>query len=200
MDKRILKTKKCLKDALLELLKDNAFEKITVTKICEVANTSRITFYTYYSDKYELLSSIFEDMKENNLKEFHELQKKNNPSGDMTLTFQNMLHAFISISASGIDAYHFLFRNTELMLMYYNFLAENVKELELNMPTGFQTKYPLKKLNAFFILGFWGFLHTDATDRNTKENLQLTDALVSDLVHSGIFESPRKNSINKEES
>lgn len=192
MDKRILKTKKCLKDALLELLKDNAFEKITVTKICEVANTSRITFYTYYSDKYELLSSIFEDMKENNLREFHELQRKNNPEGDMTLTFQNMLHAFISISSNGIDAYHFLFRNTELMLMYYNFLAENIKELELNMPSSFQTKYPLKKLNAFFILGFWGFLHTDSAERDSKENIRLTDQLVSDLVHSGIFDTPGK--------
>lgn len=190
MDKRIIKTKKCLKDALIELLKDHAFEKITVTKICEVANTSRITFYTYYSDKYELLASVFEDMKEDNLKAFHDLQRDNNPTGDTARTFQNMLHAFINITSNGIDAYHFLFRNTELMLMYYNFLAENVKEIELNMPSTFRTKYPLKKLNAFFILGFWGFLHTDSAGKDMKDQLALTDQLISDIVNSDIIEAP----------
>ena len=37
MDRRILKTKKCLKDALHTLLAQKPLEKITVTEICDAA-------------------------------------------------------------------------------------------------------------------------------------------------------------------
>ena len=50
-DKRILKTKKNLKNTLLELLNEKAFEQITVKEICERSATSRITFYTHFADK-----------------------------------------------------------------------------------------------------------------------------------------------------
>ena len=55
MDKRIMKTRKGLKDALLCLLEEHPFEEITVTEICEHARTGRLTFYKYYSDKNELM-------------------------------------------------------------------------------------------------------------------------------------------------
>ena len=55
MDKRIMKTRKGLKDALLCLLEEHSFEEITVTEICEHARTGRLTFYKYYSDKNELM-------------------------------------------------------------------------------------------------------------------------------------------------
>ena len=40
MDKRIMKTRKGLKDALLCLLDDHPFGEITVTEICEQARTA----------------------------------------------------------------------------------------------------------------------------------------------------------------
>ena len=35
------------------------FEKITVTELCRAADVSRITFYTYYDDKYALADRLF---------------------------------------------------------------------------------------------------------------------------------------------
>lgn len=45
MDKRILKTRQCLRDALLDLMKTKPYKKITVREICEKSNTGRVTFY-----------------------------------------------------------------------------------------------------------------------------------------------------------
>ena len=57
-DKRITKTKRALKSALLELLTTQAFDVISITELCKIANVSRITFYTHYKDKFALLDDI----------------------------------------------------------------------------------------------------------------------------------------------
>ena len=59
MDKRIEKTKHMIKSAMLNLMKKKSFNKITVKEICDNAFTSRITFYTYYENKNELVEDIF---------------------------------------------------------------------------------------------------------------------------------------------
>ena len=41
-DKRITKTKRALKSALLELLTTQAFDVISITELCKIANVSRI--------------------------------------------------------------------------------------------------------------------------------------------------------------
>ena len=46
------------------MLQDMPFERISVTELCTRADTSRITFYTHYSDKYALVDDIFMDMIE----------------------------------------------------------------------------------------------------------------------------------------
>ena len=53
-DIRIVKTKRHLKQALVKMLEDTPFEKLTVAELCRRAETSRITFYTHYDDKYDL--------------------------------------------------------------------------------------------------------------------------------------------------
>lgn len=45
----------CMKAALLELMKETAFEKITVKRICERAGVNRGTFYSHYADIYNML-------------------------------------------------------------------------------------------------------------------------------------------------
>ena len=63
-DKRIRKTKRNLKDTLVELLMEVPFEQISITELCKRADISRITFYSHYSDKYALVDEIFADMTE----------------------------------------------------------------------------------------------------------------------------------------
>lgn len=45
----------CMKAALLELMQEMEFEKITVKRICERAGVNRGTFYYHYTDIYAML-------------------------------------------------------------------------------------------------------------------------------------------------
>lgn len=57
-DRRTLKTKRAIRRALSELLKEKELRKITVQEIIEKAEISRFTFYKYYLDVYDLYDKI----------------------------------------------------------------------------------------------------------------------------------------------
>ncbi len=62
-DLRIRKTHKALKGALLSLLSQRRFDKITVNDLCEEAVVSRTAFYAHFEDKYALLKFSLETIK-----------------------------------------------------------------------------------------------------------------------------------------
>ena len=64
-DLRVIKTKKALFEALLDLMKDKTFEEIKVSDICSRALVNRTTFYAHYNDKYELLVSFIDELEQN---------------------------------------------------------------------------------------------------------------------------------------
>ena len=51
-DLRIIKTKKVLYMALVDLMREKTFEEIKVSEICARALVNRSTFYAHYEDKY----------------------------------------------------------------------------------------------------------------------------------------------------
>ncbi|MGE7674545.1 TetR/AcrR family transcriptional regulator [Lysinibacillus sp. NPDC094403] len=55
LDPRVLRTRKLLRDALVELIDEQGYEKITVQDITERATLNRATFYLHYRDKLDLL-------------------------------------------------------------------------------------------------------------------------------------------------
>lgn len=62
IDRRILKSKTALKDALLDLMQTNDFKKISITDIVHLANLNRGTFYKHYQDKEQLLEEIIDEV------------------------------------------------------------------------------------------------------------------------------------------
>lgn len=62
-DLRVIKTRNLLYNTLIELMKDKSFEEIKVSDICSKALINRSTFYSHYSDKYELLVDLVDTMK-----------------------------------------------------------------------------------------------------------------------------------------
>lgn len=57
-DRRALRTRKALADALSELLTQKQLHKITVAEICEKADLNRGTLYRHYLDVYDLYEKI----------------------------------------------------------------------------------------------------------------------------------------------
>jgi hypothetical protein len=54
-DRRMVRTKKCLADALKQLILEKDYDSITVQDIIDRANVGRSTFYTHYESKEQLL-------------------------------------------------------------------------------------------------------------------------------------------------
>ena len=58
-DRRVNRTKRQIKKALINLLSKKALSRITVSEITELADIGRGTFYTHYQDIYDLYQRIF---------------------------------------------------------------------------------------------------------------------------------------------
>ena len=63
-DIRVIKTKKAIETAFIEILSEKSFTKITIEEICKKANVNRMSFYNHYEDKYDLLNVVITNVKE----------------------------------------------------------------------------------------------------------------------------------------
>ena len=60
-DLRVVKTRRCLRDAMLKLLKTHELGEVTVADIADEALVNRKTFYKHYADKYQLSDELVSD-------------------------------------------------------------------------------------------------------------------------------------------
>ncbi len=63
-DQRVRYTKMVIRNSLLELMKEYPISKVTVTDICKKADINRNTFYSHYTNQFELLSIIEDELYE----------------------------------------------------------------------------------------------------------------------------------------
>ena len=56
--RRTQMTKKLFRTALVELMQEKPFHKITIKEICDRADLNRTTFYLHYEDQNQLLNEI----------------------------------------------------------------------------------------------------------------------------------------------
>lgn len=62
-DGKVTKIHIVLHRALLVMLNQHSFAKISVNDLCEEAMISRSTFYVYFDDKFDLLKHCMNDLK-----------------------------------------------------------------------------------------------------------------------------------------
>ncbi|MEW4264044.1 TetR/AcrR family transcriptional regulator C-terminal domain-containing protein [Priestia megaterium] len=75
-DRRIIRTKRFIRDALTELMEEKGFEGVTVRDLTKKADINRGTFYLHYQDKYDLLEKSENEV----IQEIKEFIKKANPN------------------------------------------------------------------------------------------------------------------------
>ena len=64
-DRRVKKTKKAIQDALMTLMDKKNISDITIIELTKEADVNRKTFYNHYSDIYQVMDEL-----ENNLVEY----------------------------------------------------------------------------------------------------------------------------------
>ena len=189
-DKRIAKTKKNLKNAMIAMLGEKDFEHITITELCRAAEISRITFYSHYSDKYALLDEIFDDMLKLGTEDYYRRQRENNPTGRLAAGYVNMLDAILQLYSDRFD----FFRHTDpeknpyLASRLYSIVLETVEQHTLHVKKRMRLKYSPRKIAGFVCFGMFGFVN-ESREENTPMDELLPQArvLLTDLIRSGIL-------------
>ena len=189
-DKRIRKSKMHFRNALIELLNEKPFEKITVTEICKKADSSRITFYTHYNDKYGLAEEIFIEMFDVAIDEYNRLQSKNNPTCEAINGYYNMLDCIINLYDSHISflshtsakenpyLYSMFYKSTlNLLIAYFNQHSDVIK-----------TKYTSEQTAALLFNGLLGVIDTCYDSHMPKDKVRKTVSMMyKDLISSNLF-------------
>lgn len=63
-DRRVRRTRRLLKESLLELMKQKRFSEISARDVTDSADMNRSTFYLHYTDTAQLLQSLEKDLLE----------------------------------------------------------------------------------------------------------------------------------------
>jgi AcrR family transcriptional regulator len=61
-NRKVRYTKRVLKESLIKPMKQKPITRITITELCEEADINRATFYAHYTDQYDLLKQIEQEL------------------------------------------------------------------------------------------------------------------------------------------
>lgn len=62
-DRRVRRTRRALREALIALIVERGYEKVTVQDVLDRADIGRSTFYAHYRDKDALFTACFDDLR-----------------------------------------------------------------------------------------------------------------------------------------
>lgn len=190
IDRRIVKTKKTLKQTLIQMLEEIPFEQISITELCRRAEISRITFYSHYNDKYALVDEIFEDMVEVGTKDYQRRQLENNPMDDLVQGYCNVLDSILYIYYEKFE----FFRHTNpsrspyLAFAFYSIVLNTVEMHTNRIQRDLRLKYSAKKIAGFLCFGMLGFINECHGEKVPIENMKkeagwlLRDVLQSEIL------------------
>jgi AcrR family transcriptional regulator len=132
MDLRIIKTRRNIREAFLELRSKDALEKVKVTKLCELALINKTTFYKHYQDIYALSDEIENETIRSIMNSFEHL---NSLFSDPERFMKGLYYAFksheelITVLFSG--RMHILIDKVEKQLMVHYPWISNIPEKEI---------------------------------------------------------------------
>lgn len=193
-DKRITKSKKAIKSALIEILQEMPFEKITVTEICRRGIVSRITFYTHYEDKYSLVEEMCSDYIVEADDNYHRLQKINNPQNRGVQGYVNLLEAILEMFYAN---YAFFSRatvqvNPYLYSMFFNKVYISVDDY-LERHRGVVPQLPRRQTAAFLCNSMFGVINTCIMDNMPEDQVKKTaHDIYRRLLASELFYTPEE--------
>lgn len=104
-DRRVRRTRRLLRDALVSLVLERGYAGVTVEDITERADLGRATFYSHYTDKDALLSQIVTDL----IDELQERLRPLVPASSVGFTGKPVLEMFRH-AAEERDVYRVILR------------------------------------------------------------------------------------------
>ena len=179
-----------LKTAMLALLDEKHFEQITVTDLCAKAKTSRVTFYTYYDDKYALLDDYFAEMQAVATARFEALQTMNNPQDDPCTGYCDLLDTIMDLYYSHYDFFRHAERESDqsLYFRYYWHVLRHVELFTLRYCERLRPAFSPEETSSLLCNGLWGYIHTCRGEKRPVEDIRAgAKEMLQILLHSALF-------------
>ena len=182
-DRRILKTKRAIYEALVELMQKKKLNSITVTELAAAANINRKTFYTYYSTVNDVLDEGINELI-SSLKDLMYAM-----SEDYNLLSPQTLFAFLNTIMSDADIARDLFASDNGNMLF-NRLQKALQEtllkelidndIKMNVPP---EQYPL--ISSFVAGGMISAYYEWITNPNQTSLDDMARTLTT-LIISGV--------------
>ena len=180
MDARTLRTKKSIRDALFELLKDKEIQDITLTELSLKANVNRQTLYNYYSGVHEIVNDLVDNLFQHYKKTIYQT--------DVLYSFETPMVIFNKINSIIKDDFEFY---KTLFTMKHNLILKNIiNDFLINIVNEVFKKYKVFEPNkvdiitTYFVHGLIGcyqyYFDHDGLD------LDEYSKYVSELVFGGL--------------
>ena len=179
VDRRIRKTKTQLKNGLAKLMAEKSINEISVKELVELVDINRSTFYLHYSDIYNLLEEIEEEM----LSEIKQSIEQH-PRGvgyntftyleDIYLALENNKDICKALLGDNGDA-SFIFKMKEIVQ------ENSMKQLELLFP---DIKEDLKYTFSFCLSGCMGIVNQWLFENGSESPQHMAKLTFSMLIHA----------------
>lgn len=105
-DRRVVRTKRAIRNALIRLLSQKSINEITVKDLADTADINRKTFYNYYSDIHQ----VIDEMENELVAAFEDALQENVFNPDMQNPYA-VFSKLTEILSSDIDFYGYLLKS-----------------------------------------------------------------------------------------
>lgn len=180
-DRRVRYTKMVLKDNFIKLLEKKDISRITIKELCEDADINRATFYAHYSDQYDLMERIQDELLDNIADYLAAYTKNELPS----VPVDTVEHIFEYIKENARLCKLLLsergdlnFQKRVLMLAY----EKNINDLIKN---GVTSREDAEYIYAFTLTGCVGVIQKWLNDNMVKSPRYMAET-ITELTNVGV--------------
>lgn len=199
-DRRIVKTRRNIKATMIALLREQPFEKITVSELCRRGETSRITFYNYYESKYALAEEMFGDYVNEAVADYRRLQAENNPEGRALGGYHNMLECILDLYANNREFFSQATpeRNPYLFSAFSRHIFASVEDYIRRHTAQIRPRYTPRETAALLCGGLWGVINECYAGGYPQETVRMrVRSMYQDILTSALFQSAGAEQENK---
>lgn len=181
VDRRIYKTKKSIREALIIILKEKNRHQITVKELAEMADINRKTFYSHYDNIDDIFSSIEDEIIEKLLILLDEFD-----FFDLDLDINSLLKSLNQIINENFDLYDSLIKSDSQDMLSFKAKQSlkskfnDIYALKYNINKdllSFYTEYVISGILAMYFEWF-------RSDKTIK--LEVVGQAASTIVFSGL--------------
>ena len=180
-DRRVVKTRKAIRNAFAELLSEKDIDEITIKDISDAADINRKTFYNYYSGVYQLIDEIEDEIVlafESVLKDVYFKRDMGNPYR----IFENLT----AIINSDIDFYGYLMK----MDSNANLISKIISALKNKLKSSFSSQIEIEEqkidLIANYVVSGMLAVYQNWFNSDRSQSIEEMSNDVSSMAFSGI--------------